>query len=168
LKQEVLAVKRLNSSTLASFRHQVDATLSRGRDLRTDATRRKHFAIGGVRRTDLAVNPEQPDLTLDEIVLALHKRRISGSRRALFRFFLVTALLLKKSLCATKRNRDDVVRRRRRWIREQGLLDPARLVFIDETAATTKMVRPKGWSPHGERLIGDVRTADFVLDRRTD
>lgn len=45
---------------------------------------------------------------------------------------------------------------RRRWIREQGLLDPARLVFIDETAFTTNMVRTNGWSPRGERLVGDV------------
>jgi len=49
-----------------------------------------------------------------------------------------------------------VARKRRRWIREQGLLDPARLVFIDETAVTTNMVRPNGWSPRGERLIGEV------------
>src|SRR6478752_5222578 len=45
---------------------------------------------------------------------------------------------------------------RRRWIREQGLLDPARLVFIDETAVSTNMVRPNGRSPRGERLIGYV------------
>jgi transposase len=49
-----------------------------------------------------------------------------------------------------------VARKRRRWIREQGLLDPARLVFIDETAVTTNMVRLNGWSPRGERLIGEV------------
>ena len=49
-----------------------------------------------------------------------------------------------------------MARKRRRWIREQGLLDPARLVFIDETAVTTDMVRPNGWSPRGERLIGEV------------
>jgi transposase len=71
-------------------------------------------------------------------------------------FSLVTASLLKKSLRAAERNRDDVARKRRRWIREQGLLDPARLVFIDETAVTTNMVRPNGWSPRGERLIGEV------------
>ena len=34
-----------------------------------------------------------------------------------------------------------MARSRRRWMREQGKLDPARLVFIDETAANTKMVR---------------------------
>lgn len=36
------------------------------------------------------------------------------------------------------------------------MLDPAHLVFIDETAVTTKMVRPNGWNPRGERLVGDV------------
>jgi transposase len=47
----------------------------------------------------LALNGEKPDLTLDEIVLALHKRRISGSRSALSDFSLVMASLLKKA-CA--------------------------------------------------------------------
>jgi DDE superfamily endonuclease len=66
------------------------------------------------------------------------------------------ALPLKKSLRAAERKRADVARARRRWIREQGLLDPARLVFIDETAVATNMVRPNGRSPRGERLIGEV------------
>jgi hypothetical protein len=47
-----------------------------------------------------------------------------------------------------------VARARRRWIREQGLLDTTRLVFIDETAVTTKMVRLWGRSPRGVELIG--------------
>ena len=34
------------------------------------------------------------------------------------------------------------------------MLDPARLVFIDETAVTTKMVRLYGRSPRGVELIG--------------
>ena len=49
-----------------------------------------------------------------------------------------------------------MARARRRWIREQGFLDPARLVFIDETAVSTNMVRSNGRSPRGERLIGYV------------
>ena len=49
-----------------------------------------------------------------------------------------------------------MARARRRWVREQGLLDPARLVFIDETAVTTNMVRPNGWNLRGKRLVGDV------------
>ena len=101
----------------------------------------------------LALNREQPDLTLDEIVLALHKRRISGSRSALSRFFARHGITIKKSLRAAERNRDDVARKRRRWIREQGLLDPARLVFIDETAVTTNMVRPNGWSRAANALL---------------
>jgi len=71
-------------------------------------------------------------------------------------FSLATASPSKKSLQAAERKRADVARARRRWIREQGLLDPARLVFIDETAVTTNMVRPNGWNPRGERLVGDV------------
>ena len=35
----------------------------------------------------LAINREQQDLTLNEIVAVLHKRRIPGSRSALSRFF---------------------------------------------------------------------------------
>ena len=66
-----------------------------------------------------------------------------------------------------------MVRARRRWIREQGLLDPAHLVFIDETAITTNMVRLNGWNPRGERLVGDVpmghwETVTFIAGfRRT-
>jgi transposase len=66
------------------------------------------------------------------------------------------ASLSKKSLQAAERKRADVARARRRWVREQGMLDPARLVFIDETAVTTNMVRLNGWNARGERLVGDV------------
>jgi hypothetical protein len=64
-----------------------------------------------------------------------------------------------------------VARARRRWIREQGLLDPARLVFLDETAVSTNMIRPNGRSARGERLIGHVplghwETVTFVAGLR--
>jgi len=66
-----------------------------------------------------------------------------------------------------------VARARRRWIREQGLLDPAHLVFIDETAVSTNMVRLYGRGPRGERVIGDVpqgtwKTITFVAALRHD
>src|SRR6267143_6792258 len=67
---------------------------------------------------------------------------------------LVMTSPLKKSLRAAEQQRADVARARRRWIREQGLLDPARLVFIDETAVSTNMVRLRGRAPRGVRLIG--------------
>ena len=44
----------------------------------------------------LALISEQRDATLDEIVLALHKRRISGSRSALSRFFARHGITVKK------------------------------------------------------------------------
>ena len=36
------------------------------------------------------------------------------------------------------------------------MLDPARLVFIDETAVSTNLVRLHGRAPRGERVIGSV------------
>src|SRR6202022_3566048 len=83
-------------------------------------------------RQILALISEESDLTLNEIVSPLHKRRIPGRRRALPDFLLAMVSPLKKSLRAAERKRADVARARRRWIREQGFLDPAHLVFIDE------------------------------------
>lgn len=45
----------------------------------------------------LALVEEQRDRTLDEIVAAMHKRRIPGSRTALFRFLARHGITLKKS-----------------------------------------------------------------------
>ena len=44
----------------------------------------------------LALITEQPDLTLDEIVAAIHKRRIAGSRSAVWRFFKRHNISFKK------------------------------------------------------------------------
>ena len=95
----------------------------------------------------LALICEQSDLTLNELVSILRNRRIPASRSALSRFFARHDITLKKSLRAEERKRADVARARRRWIREQGWLDTTRLVFIDETAITTNMVRLNGWGP---------------------
>ena len=64
-----------------------------------------------------------------------------------------------------------MARARRRWIREQGWLDTTRLVFIDETAVTTNMVRLNGWNPRGERLVADApmgrwETVTFIAGLR--
>ena len=45
----------------------------------------------------IALVEEQRDRTLDEIVAAMHKRRIPGSRTALFRFLERHGITLKKS-----------------------------------------------------------------------
>ena len=44
----------------------------------------------------LALIDEQPDITLREMVSALHKRRIPGSRSALSRFFTRHGITVKK------------------------------------------------------------------------
>jgi transposase len=79
----------------------------------------------------LAVVAERPDLTLKETLVQLLKRRIRTSKSALSRFFIRHGITLKKSLQAAERQRAEVARARRRWMREQGMFDPARLVFID-------------------------------------
>ena len=86
-------------------------------------------------------------------------------------FSIDTTSLSKKTLQAAERQRADVACARRRWIREQGLLDPARLVFIDETAVSTNLVRLSGRAPRGVRLIGEVplgtwKTITFVAALR--
>lgn len=43
--------------------------------------------------------------------------------------------------------------KRARWILERAGLDPRRLIFIDETWATTNMTRLRGRAPRGERLV---------------
>ena len=45
---------------------------------------------------------------------------------------------------------------REAWFDAQPDLDPERLVFIDETGATTKMARLRGRAPRGERLRSGV------------
>ena len=52
-----------------------------------------------------------------------------------------------------------MARARGRWMREQGMFDAAHLVFIDETAADTKMVRLSGRCARGKRLMSRFRTA---------
>jgi transposase len=66
-----------------------------------------------------------------------------------------------------------VARRRTQWKKYQGRLDPARLVFIDETWAKTNMTRTHGRCPRGKRLIakrphGRWRTLTFLAALRCD
>jgi transposase len=46
--------------------------------------------------TLLGLVAEQPDLTLDEVVSAMRKRKLSGSRTALWRFFARHGITFKK------------------------------------------------------------------------
>lgn len=66
-----------------------------------------------------------------------------------------------------------MARRRAQWKKYQGRLDPARLVFIDETWAKTNLTRTYGRSPRGHRLVAKVphgrwRTLTFLAALRHD
>ena len=76
----------------------------------------------------------------------------------------------KKTAHATEQDRPDIVRRED-WFEGQLDLDPDRLVFIDETWASTNMARRYGRAPRGERLRAGVphghwKTTTFVAGLR--
>ena len=63
------------------------------------------------------------------------------------------------------------MKRRREWFEGQIDLDPERLVFIDETWASTNMARLHGRAPKGERLRAGIpqghwKTTTFVAGLR--
>ena len=121
----------------------------------------------------LALIEEQPDLTLEEVVAAMGKQGIEGSRTAVWRFFERHDVSLKKTLYASEQNRPDVARARKRWFRQQPLLDTTALVLLDETAITTNMVRTRGRCSRGDRLVdyaphGHWKTVTFIAGLRHD
>ena len=50
----------------------------------------------------LALISKQSDLTLDEVVAAMRKRRIAGSRSAVWRFFKRHNISFKKKACGRR------------------------------------------------------------------
>ena len=77
----------------------------------------------------------------------------------------------KKTAHASEQERPDILKRREDWFDSQLDLDPERLVFIDETWASTNMARKYGRAPRGERLRASVphghwKTTTFVAGLR--
>src|SRR5215207_10556122 len=148
------------------------AVVERERELRSKIAWGKRFSFGRPFRTDIGSDrrPAGPDFERDGCGTA--QAAVRTSKSAVERFFERHGMTFKKkSLRAAEQQRPDVARARRRWIREQGMLDPARLVFIDETAVTTNMVRLWGWGPRGVELIGRApfgkwQTITFVAGLR--
>jgi transposase len=73
----------------------------------------------------------------------------------------------KKTAHASEQERPDVAAGREAWRSSQPDLDPARLVFVDETGASTKMARRCGRSARGTRCVAAVphghwKTTTFV------
>lgn len=60
---------------------------------------------------------------------------------------------------------------RREWIQSQPTLDVTKLVFLDETGASTNMTRTRGRAPKGERCVASVphghwKTTTFIAGLR--
>src|ERR1700694_1167043 len=117
---------------------------------------------------------EQPDRTLAELRDRLAKEQGTGSQSASSRFLPPLNLTFKKkSVHAAEQDRPDVAAARRALRKQQQTLDPKKLVFIDETAATTKMTRLYGRAPQGKRLVdklphGHWKTTTFICGLRYD
>ena len=112
----------------------------------------------------------QPDLTLDEVVSAMRKHKIWQSHRSM-------ALLSAPQDHVQKKPERGGAGARRRGAgvaaldARTGMFDAARLVFIDETSANTKMMRLHGRCVRGERLVDHVpqghwKTITFVAALR--
>jgi hypothetical protein len=86
------------------------------------------------------------DMTLEEL-LAAHgvTGRCGASSTG-------TGSRVKKTAHASEQDRPDVLKQRQAWFDGQPDLDPDRLVFIDETWASTNMARRHGRAPRGQRL----------------
>ena len=74
---------------------------------------------------------------------------------------------------ASEQERPDVAAARAAWKDAQPTLDPARLVFIDETGTSTAMARLRGRGKRGRRVLGRVpwghwKTMTFVAGLRQD
>ena len=65
----------------------------------------------------------------------------------------VRTISKKKTLIASEQDRPDVAEKRTQWRASQQQIDPAQVVFIDETWAKTNMTRRYGRSVLGTRLI---------------
>ena len=143
----------------------------------------RSHCIEAFRQVVLGAIEAQKDTALAELVALL--RREHGASFAIstvHRQVVRHRITLKKAVHAAEQDRPDVACRRQSWFDTQPDLDPRRLVFIDETGATTTMARLRGRAPRGQRcraavprghwktttLVGALRldgmTAPMVLD----
>ncbi len=104
------------------------------------------------------------------------ERGVTVHPASLSRFLLARGYSVKKTLLASEAGRPDVAEDRRTWrshrqprMREE----PDRLVFLDETATTTKMTRLRGRAKRGQRFkakapFGHWGTQTFIAALRCD
>ena len=126
------------------------ALVHQQKERRPEAARRERVAVGRVRGRDFGSDrpPAGPDLGRNGCRTAQATARIKTSRSSLWRFLDRHNITLKKKCCKQPNGSEQMWRERAAaGYESKGMLDPARLVFIDETAVSTNMVRLRGASP---------------------
>ncbi|MEY9676985.1 transposase [Bradyrhizobium elkanii] len=129
---------------------------------------RRSARIEGHAAEILSLVETTPDTTLAEIADLLFK--VHGERfvpSVVWRFFARRNITFKKTSHASEQDRPDVAAERAAWKASQPEIDIHRLVFIDETGASTKMARLYGRSPYGQRCVaalphGHWKTTTFI------
>jgi hypothetical protein len=80
--------------------------------------------------------------TIEELHHAFARQGLTFGLGSIQRFFARHGITRKKRTShAAEQDRCDILRRRRDWFEGQLDLEPQRLVFIDETWASTNMAR---------------------------
>lgn len=84
----------------------------------------------------------QVDITLVEPAEMLRREHgVAFAPSTVWRFLDRHGITFKKTAYSSEQERSDVAARRQAWSGAQPRLDPDRLVFIDETGASTKLSR---------------------------
>ena len=101
---------------------------------------------------------DEPDMTIEKMRELLREER--GVRASASTIWALLdrrrQTFKKKSVHASEQDRPDVLEKREAWFEGQLDLDPNKLVFVDETWATTNMAPLYGWAPRGERLRAGI------------
>src|SRR2546423_11790808 len=117
---------------------------------------RRHAKLDPHRRFLIARIEEKADITMPE--LAAEPSKATGTKAdpaSLSRWLIRNGYRFKKTLLASEQDRPDVKAAREEWtaIRQPRMrLEPHRLGFLDEAGTATKMTRPPGRCPKGQRL----------------
>jgi transposase len=108
-----------------------------------------------------------PHLTCEKLASLLGEHGVAISRNGVWLYLRRRGYSFKKTLYGLEQLRPDIARRRTRWRKLLPLLDPDRLVFIDETWIKTNMAPLGGWGARGQKQVGHSphghwRTMTFV------
>ncbi|WP_265548230.1 IS630 family transposase [Roseomonas mucosa] len=183
LRERVVAAVTAGASCrAAAARFGVSASSAiRWRALSREAGSVRPGPLGGDRRSSyveahaaliLGLVEQKSDIALKEIRAELAKAGVAVGITTIWRFFRRHRITRKKkSAHATEQDRPDILKRRWDWFESQPDLEPDRLVFLDETWASTKMARTHGRSRRGQRLRaaiphGHWKTTTFIAGLR--